>query len=170
MGIVSSKVSQPPLPEFSIQLSTPANKVFRPNEVVTGSIILTTTTPISPRSIEVSLFGKSLIWYRAAVPSPYGGESGFRHWRDNALLFESTTYLLPATSSPTPALLERTTYTYPFSLRFPVATENHRISYYERDKKKQWTTGPHDLPPSFRSNERCANYARIEYSVCAKLV
>ncbi|KAF2028838.1 hypothetical protein EK21DRAFT_68929, partial [Setomelanomma holmii] len=171
MGLFSSsKIPQPPLPDIAIHLYSPAEKVFRPDEFVSGHVSFTPIIPIVSRALETSLFGKSLVWYRTSSSSE--SSTDYYHWRDNAPLFEVTTNLLPSSRKPT-TLEVGETYIYPFSFRFPAGTGNSRIGQYKKTDDERWTVGPHDLPPSFDTREQnhCGkngtgkepNYSKIEY-------
>ncbi len=63
MGLFkSSNLPQPPLPDLAIHLYHPADKVYKPDDIVAGHVDLTPVVPITPFAIEASLFGNSLIW------------------------------------------------------------------------------------------------------------
>jgi hypothetical protein len=184
MGTSSSKIPRPPLPIINIRLSSPPGTVFRPYSVVTGHIDLTPVAPIAPHAIEVSLFGQALIWYREsryAGNGIGGGTVYYLHYRDNAVLFEATSNILPAFDSVPPTLESGHTYTYPFLLQFPAVTPNFRRGQYKKDrigkweKWETWEDGPHNLPPSFLHHDKhgaseSPNYAKVVYAVCARLV
>jgi pyocin large subunit-like protein len=94
----SPNIPQPPRPFINVRLSTPSGTVFRPYSVVTGEIALTPITDIAPHAIEVSLIGQAVIWYRLRY-SNNQGVAFYKHWRDNAPLFEATSNLLPISDS-----------------------------------------------------------------------
>jgi hypothetical protein len=170
----SPNIPQPPRPFINVRLSTPSGTVFRPYSVVTGEIALTPITDIAPHAIEVSLIGQAVIWYRLRY-SNNQGVAFYKHWRDNAPLFEATSNLLPISDSEQRTLEAGHTYTYPFLLQFPEVTPNCRRGQYKKDRFELWAVGPHNLPPSFLltksggSNEE-PNYAKIEYAVSARLI
>jgi hypothetical protein len=175
MGLFSSpKPPQPLLPAFAIQILAAVDKVFRPDDIVTGHIIFVPVTPITPHGIEVSLFGQTLIWYRTSHSTGHNSTE-YHHWRDCAPLFEVTTNVLPVQDSKAPPLEVGKTYTFPFSFRFPAGTGNSRIGQYQNDHDVRWTTGPHPLPPSFLNPDshkggEDADYAKVEYGVRARLL
>lgn len=175
MGLFNSpKFPQPPLPNMTINLSATADKVFRPDDIITGHIAFTPVVPIAPHAIEVSLNGQSLVWYRTRYKSN-NDKTYYHHWRDNAPLFEVVKSVLPALDSKSPPLQVGQTYTYPFFFRFPAGTGNSRTGQYKQDDDEMWTTRPHDLPPSFLHTDKYgtgehANYAKIEYGVRARLL
>jgi hypothetical protein len=174
MGLFSStKIPQPSLPDIAIHLYSPTDKIFRPDELVSGHVNFTPTVPIAPRAIEVSLFGQSLIWHRTSSSS--NDSTDYYHWRDNAPLFEISTNVLPAGEPHAPALSVGETYIYPFNFRFPARTGNTRFGQYKEDTDELWTVRPHDLPPTFLSagkhnKDDGPNYAKVEYGVRARLV
>ncbi|KAH5540893.1 hypothetical protein HBI56_081150 [Parastagonospora nodorum] len=174
MGHSSSKIPQPPLPDILIDLSTPPDKVYRPDDVVTGNITLVPSVPLVPDAIEVSLFGKSLVWYRAATV--INNVTHYWHWRDDRPLFEITSIVLPNVHTAAPILASGESYTYPFQFRFPSSVSNSRSGQYENDHGTRWTVDHHLLPPSFLHTSKMgvvagedANYAKIEYGVRARL-
>lgn len=65
MGIFShsKQPSQPPLPTITIHLDEATDKIFRPDDIVTGHVNIVPVGPIAPEAIEVSLFGQSIVWY-----------------------------------------------------------------------------------------------------------
>jgi hypothetical protein len=174
----SSKLSQPPLPNLSIHLDTSSDKVFRPDELVTGQMILTPIVPITPHAIEVSLYGQSLVWHRTGHGG--GGQTAakYYHWRDNAPLFEVCTNVLSTSHTTTSRFEPNQAYNFPFSFRFPVSTGNSRLGQYKKNGDERWAIGPHFLPPSFFHTNNAAsnidtnyaNYAKIEYGIKAMLV
>jgi len=63
MGLFSSnKPPQPSLPDLVIHLQDSIDRIFKPDEIVSGHVALTPVKPISPQAIHVSLFGQSMIW------------------------------------------------------------------------------------------------------------
>ncbi|OAL48898.1 hypothetical protein IQ07DRAFT_512657, partial [Pyrenochaeta sp. DS3sAY3a] len=168
----SSKISQKPLPDFAIHLYFPTDKVFQPDDVVSGHITVTPVESITPQAIEVSLFGRSLIWHRTSHRNQ-NETTDYHHWRDNAPLFEVTQNVLPgaitAGNSTELSILESgTTYTFPFQFRFPKGTGNSRVGQYEKNTDERWTIEPHNLPPTFLHTYRNGkgtepDYAKIEY-------
>lgn len=174
MGHSSSKIPQRPLPNILIDLSTPPDKVYRPADIVNGNITLAPNVPLAPDAIEVSLFGKSLVWYRTATV--INNVAHHWHWRDNGPLFEITSNVLPNPHTAAPLLASGKTYTYPFQFRFPASGSNSRSGQYKNDHDTRWTVDHHMLPPSFLHISRRtvvagedANYAKIEYGVRARL-
>lgn len=180
MGLFgSSKAPPPPLPNLSIYLSTPLEKVFQPDETVSGTITLTPAIPITPQALEVTLFGQSLIWYRTTQPGTSRPgtiqRNQYIHFRDNAPLFNVTTNILPP---QTGTLQPGQPLTLPFNIRFPLGTGNKRLGQYRRDSDERWTVGPHNLPPSFifssssPSSSVCdsPDFAKIDYGISARLL
>jgi hypothetical protein len=178
MGIFSSnKIPQPPLPDIALHLYCPTDKIFRPDELVSGHVSFTPVAPIAPHALEVSLFGQSLIWHRTTHSRSTGNTSStdYHHWRDHAPLFEVITSVLPPWDPQAPALAVGQNYTYPFSFYFPNGTSNTRFGQYKDDSDELWTSGPHDLPPTFLSASKYSkddgpNYAKVEYGVRVRLV
>lgn len=178
MGLFSSsKIPKPALPKISIRLSTPSEKVFKPDDVVSGYVAFAPTVPIVPHAIEVSLFGQSLVWLRTGANAGKGSTTDYHHWRDNAPLFEVTTNVLPAFDSKAPTLQPGEKYTYPFQFQFPAGTGNSRFGQYNKDEDMRWTVGPHLLPPSFlhtgthgTNMGEDADFAKIEYGIRARLI
>ncbi|KAF1945986.1 hypothetical protein EJ02DRAFT_451091 [Clathrospora elynae] len=175
MGLFSSsKIPQPPLPNLAIHLHNPTDKVFRPDDVVTGHIELTPVTSITPEAILVSLFGQSLIWHRTSS-NDMNNHTTYHHWRDNAPLFEVTEELVRSRDTKLRTLEPGRRYTFPFSFRFPRGTGNTRAGQYKQDSDERFTIYPHDLPPSFFHKGKFTDgtepdWARIEYGVRVKLV
>jgi len=174
MGHGSSKIPQPQLPDILIDLSTPPDKVYRPGDVVNGNITLAPNVPLAPDAIQVSLFGKSLVWYRTVIV--INNVAHHLHWRDNGPLFEITSNVLPNVHTAAPLLASGETYKYPFQFRFPASVSNSRSGQYKNDHDARWTIDHHLLPPSFlHTSKRAvvagedANYAKIEYGVRARL-
>jgi hypothetical protein len=169
----TSKIPQPPLLFIYVRLSTPPDTVFRPYSVITGEITLTPIVAIAPHAIEVSLFGQALTWYRVWFGDSHGNRL-YKHWRDNAPLFEATSNLLQICDSGQQTLEAGHTYTYPFLLQFPAVTPNCRRGQYKKDRFELWEVGPHNLPPSFLLTDSGTreepNYAKIEYAVSARLI
>ncbi|KAF2126922.1 hypothetical protein P153DRAFT_297094, partial [Dothidotthia symphoricarpi CBS 119687] len=164
MGLFSSnKPPQPPLPTLTIHLYSPAETVFKPNDQVSGHVILTPIESINPRAVEVSLFGQSLVWLRTSHSSS-NNHTSYYHFRDNAPLFEVTTDVLLNHD-----LQAGQVYTFPFSFRFPEGTGNSRVASYKKSDDARWTVGPHNLPPSFFHGSKYAHdlddadFAKIEY-------
>ncbi|KAJ4376226.1 hypothetical protein N0V83_001509 [Neocucurbitaria cava] len=181
MGIFSSsKLPQPPLPDLAIHLSAPAQKVFQPDDIVTGHISFTSVVPIIPRVLEVSLFGQSLVWHRTSH-SNSNNTTDYHHWRDKAPLFEVATNVLSSSNlsgkkegALSCAYEPGQTYTFPFSFRFPAGTGNTRFGQYKNEADERWTVTPHDLPPTFLHTDKNGgtdnpNYAKIEYGVRVRL-
>jgi hypothetical protein len=170
----SSKVLQPPLPDISIHLTSPSEKIFRPDDAVTGYVSFAPTVPIAPHAIEVSLFGQSLVWYRIITRNTPDTVS-CTHFRDNAPMFEVTTNILPAFEAMPPTLQPGEIFTYPFQFQFPAGTGHTRFVQYKKDEESEWTVRPHLLPPSFlctgkRGAGDHANFAKIEYGIRLRLV
>ena len=188
MGLFSSnKLRQPPLPDLAIQLDDTADRVYRPDDIVRGHVVLTPVASIEPEALKVSLFGQSLIWYRRDVGS--GNTTDYHHWRDNAPLFEVAQDVLHAATTKTnedkkkePQAMSKfeagQIYTFPFQFTFPAGTGTTRYGQYENDSDQKYDIGPHDLPPSFlftRFNRPTddgtdADFAKIEYGVRATLI
>ena len=59
----SDSLPQPPLPTLAVHLYQPADKVYKPDEVVAGHVALTPVVPIAPVAVEASLWGHSQIWW-----------------------------------------------------------------------------------------------------------
>lgn len=167
MGLFSSsKPPQPPLPKFSIFLDSAQDKVFKPDDLVTGYIAITPEQSITPVAIEVTLFGQSQIWHRTSH-NDSNNRTQYRHWRDNAPLFGVTENVLPAQGA---ALEWPETHRFPFSIRFPAGTGSSRRGQYKFDDDPRYHIGPHDLPPTFLQGDgENPNYAKIEYGIQARL-
>lgn len=173
MGLFSTKYPQPPLPDIGIHLSNPADKVYRPDDIVNGWVTFTPTVPIAPRAIVASLWGHAQIWHRTSHTNS-NNSSDYHHWRDNAPLFEVQTNILQTSDSKPSTLEVGRTYTYPFQFRFPIGTANNRGGQYQNDADARWTVGPHQLPPTFWSSsnhsiEGAPNWAKVEYGVRVRL-
>lgn len=179
MGLFnSSKIPQKPLPDLAIHLYFPTDKVFQPDDVVSGHITLIPIESITPQAIEVSLFGRSLVWHRTSHRNQ-NETTDYHHWRDNAPLFEVTQNVLPGAmttgiSMESSILKAGATYTFPFQFRFPKGTGNSRVGQYEKNTDERWTIQPHNLPPTFLHTYRNGkgtepDYAKIEYGVRARL-
>jgi hypothetical protein len=130
MGHGSSKIPQPPLPDILIDLSAPPDKVYRTDDIVTGNITLVPSVPLVPDAIEVSLFGKSLVWYCTATV--INNVTHYWHWRDNGPLIEITLNVLPNLHTTAPILASGESYTYPFQFRFPSSVSNSLRAVQER--------------------------------------
>ncbi|KAF1849372.1 uncharacterized protein K460DRAFT_365256 [Cucurbitaria berberidis CBS 394.84] len=180
MGLFKSspKLAQPPLPNLAIHLYNPTDKVFKPDDVVTGHISLAPIIPITPYALEVSLFGQSLIWLRTSHRKNSNSMMDYYHWRDNAPLFEVSENVLPSPSKKEESMTvyqPGQTYTFPFHFRFPAGTRNSRLGQYKQDSDERWTVTPHDLPPTFLHTDKLGDatepdYAKIEYGVRVKLI
>jgi hypothetical protein len=194
MGLFSSrKIPQPPLPDLAVHIHDAADKVYRPDDVVSGQIVLKPVAFIEPEALEVSLFGQSLIWYRTSSTSRNSdgssGSTSYSHWRDNAPLFEETQDILHAVTAMSndekkgkQQVASRfeagQTYTFPFKFTFPSETSNTRYGQYKNDSDKKYDIGPHDLPPTFLQTNRGktkdvgtdADFAKIEYGIRARLI
>ncbi|KAH7385961.1 hypothetical protein BKA66DRAFT_461235 [Pyrenochaeta sp. MPI-SDFR-AT-0127] len=174
----SPKIPQPPLPNLAIHLYGPTDKVFKPDDIVTGHIALTPIVSITPQVIEVSLFGQSMIWYRVGHKNQKSNTTSYSHYRDNAPLFEVAENVLPNHSSEGKLLNTfdpGQTYTFAFGFRFPAGTGNSRFGQYKQDVDERWVVTPHDLPPTFLHTGKMgdgtdADYAKVEYGVRAKLI
>ncbi|KAF2867650.1 hypothetical protein BDV95DRAFT_670992 [Massariosphaeria phaeospora] len=173
MGLFgSSKDKGPyvPLPELSLQLANPPDKVFKPDSTVSGHITLIVPQPINPQAIEVSLWGLSKVWLRRDVSSS-DKSSEYHHWRDHAPFFTVSHNLL---EKPQQQLVPGQAYTFPFSFRVPEATANYRAGFYKQDNDGRWTSAPHALPPTFfwgvRPGQGIPDYAEISYGVTARLL
>ncbi|OAK95424.1 hypothetical protein IQ06DRAFT_329420 [Phaeosphaeriaceae sp. SRC1lsM3a] len=163
----SSKLPQPPLPNIEIHLSSPADKVFRPDDIVSGWIAFTPTVPIAPRAIVASLWGYTQIWHRTSH-STSNNSTDYYHWRDNAPLFEVETNVLHTPDSKPSTLNPGQLYSYPFQFRFPLGTANSRLVQYKDNADPRFTVGPHQLPPTFwqgsnRGIEGAPNWAKVQY-------
>jgi hypothetical protein len=195
MGPFSSReIPQPPLPDLTIHLDDAEHRVYKPDDVVRGQVVLKPFAFIEPEALEVSLFGQSLIWYRASTTSRNFDDSittstYYHHWRDNAPLFEDFQDVLHAgttsskeeekgKSEATWRFEAGQTYTFPFQFTFPTQTSNARYGQYKNDLDKKYDIGPHNLPPTFlltssynlKDSGTDANFAKIEYGIRARLV
>jgi hypothetical protein len=122
------EISSAPLPNMTINLSATADKVFRPDNIITGHVSFTPVVPIAPHAIEVSLNGQSLVWYRTSYKTN-NDKTYHHHWRDNAPLLEVVKSVLPALDSKSPPLQVGQTYTNPIFFRFPAGTGNKQPNW-----------------------------------------
>ncbi|KAF1962177.1 hypothetical protein CC80DRAFT_386640, partial [Byssothecium circinans] len=169
MGIFSKKPPPGPLPTLTVHLHTPADKVFKPNDTVSGYVTLVTPIPINPQAVEISFWGMSRVWLRTSSSNSTSKSTDYTHYRDNAPLFDICFNALanqqpqpqgqqdqkndnpqnpPSHQQPNPLLLPNQTYTYPFSFRVPEGTGFNRTGYYKTDTDPRFTILPHNLPPT----------------------
>lgn len=197
MGLFSSnKPPQPPTPDLTIHIYGTEEKCYKPNDYVSGHVILTPVESMRPQALEVSLFGQSLVWLRTS--SNDGNHTTYYHYRDNAPLFEVTTDVLPNRGLDSNQYHDNSigehiekmekgppdtddfqpgqSYTFPFSFRFPEGTGNSRLSSYKQADDGRWTVDPHKLPPTFYHGSQYSrdhgepDFAKIEYGIRARLL
>ncbi|KAF2250852.1 hypothetical protein BU26DRAFT_517629 [Trematosphaeria pertusa] len=172
MGLFKhSKQPSAPLPVLSLQLSTPQDKVFKPNDTVTGHVSLSTPIPINPQAVDVSLWGHSSVWLRTSHHNTTHDDhrhTDYTHYRDNAPLFAVTSNLLQHAQTLQPGQ----NYTFPFSFRVPQGTGLNRMGCYKMDTDDRWTAQPHLLPPTFFWGSRPddPDNASISYGITARLI
>ncbi|KAH7132228.1 hypothetical protein B0J11DRAFT_577158 [Dendryphion nanum] len=180
MGFFRAKQTpQGPLPLISIDLAKPGNALFnpdhrvvyKPNDLVSGTVFLNTPIAIQPQAIEVSLWGESRTWIRyddSNTNSNGNKTSSYKHYRDNAPLFTVTLNLLEKPRQ----LISGESYTFPFQFRMPEGTNNSRADVYKDPNDIRWTTLPHHLPPTFffGSSPSSPDNASISYGVTARLI
>ncbi|KAF2643737.1 hypothetical protein P280DRAFT_376916, partial [Massarina eburnea CBS 473.64] len=157
MGLFGKKPPPEPLPTLTTHLHTPADKIFKPNDTVSGYVTLVTPIPINPLAVEISFWGLSSVWLRTSH-STNNNSTDYTHYRDNAVLFDLTFDALTklnekeisSSESPPSAglLVPGQTYTYPFQFRVPEGTGFNRSGFYKLDTDERWTISPHHLPPS----------------------
>lgn len=168
MGLFkSSKKESGPLPNLALHVAAPKEKVFKPNDNVSGHISLNTPVPINPQAIEVSFWGRSTVWIR--VENSHDNKSSdYDHYRDNAPLFDVTFNLLQHSQQLQPGQ----DYTFPFNFRVPEGTDTNRTGCYKHDSNDPWTVLPHHLPPTFYwgGNQDLPDCGRITYGVTARLI
>jgi hypothetical protein len=164
MGLFnSSKIPQPPLPNLAVYLDDTEDKVYRPNEVVKGHVILTPVASIEPHALQVSLFGQLLVWHRTSGSTD--DSSDYYHWRDNAPFFIVTQNILHTATTtaygdekekqPVTSRLEAgQTYRVSFQFTFPARTGKTRAGQYKHDNDQKYTIGLHNLPPTFLLTNR----------------
>ncbi|KAF2709958.1 hypothetical protein K504DRAFT_377040, partial [Pleomassaria siparia CBS 279.74] len=151
MGLFSKPKQQVYVPEPTLLLSLTdqADKVFKPNDTVSGHVTITTPSAITPRTIEVSLWGESTTWIRTESTHKNSAtntsSTDYTHYRDNAPLFAVTCKLLPEPYQ----FVQGQAYTFPFSFRVPEGTGFNRTGCYKDANDSRWTALPHNLPPSF---------------------
>ncbi|KAF2496215.1 hypothetical protein BU16DRAFT_460524, partial [Lophium mytilinum] len=148
MGLFSSSKSdqpQTPLPSLELRLAHSKDTVIKPGNTITGEVTLSTTVPITPQSIEVAFWGQSQTWIRTSSTS--NNSTTYYHFRDDAPLFRVTSNVLPKADGG--ALLPGQPYTMPFTFTTPMGTGFHRANIYKHPEDAVFTTGPHDLPPTF---------------------
>lgn len=162
-------------------MHSPADKIFHPNDLVTGHVTLKPITPLFPKAIYVTLFSNSSLWHRVDCGQ---NPTNYLHYRDNAPLFEVSEDVMQSGTAATwrktnngPTLLPGQTYNHRFEFRFPARTSNVRIGQYKDDADTRFVVGPHDLPPTFLYTNKHgdgdgtdANFAKVEYGVRARLV
>lgn len=165
MGVFRShKHRVPPPPIFDLHLSTPQDRVLKPNDIIRGHVTLLTQTPIPPQAIEASFWGHSSAWLRTSSSSDTS--TSYRHYRDNVPLFNVTFNLLDQQIHPGQE------HCFPFEFRVPESTSSHRLGGYKDDLDTRWTVQPHHLPPTFawgRSPDR-PNNASVSYGITARFI
>ncbi|KAF2654611.1 hypothetical protein K491DRAFT_693661, partial [Lophiostoma macrostomum CBS 122681] len=55
----SNKQPKGPLPDLALHLASQQDQVFKPNDIVSGHVALSTPIPITPQAIEISFWGES---------------------------------------------------------------------------------------------------------------
>ncbi|KAG9194218.1 hypothetical protein G6011_04253 [Alternaria panax] len=149
MGLFSSsKIPQPPLPDLTIHLHHAAERVYRPDDIVKGHIVLAPVASIKPEALRVSLFGQSLVWHRRDVGS--NNTTDYHHWRDNAPLFEVFQDILHAANANEDNKEKQQaiskfepgqTYTFPFQFTFPAGPAIHDMANTKRISIRNTTLG-----------------------------
>jgi len=155
MGLFKSSTPTPK-PNLALQLASPKDQVFKPNDTVYGQVTLTTPIILQPQAIEVSLCGHSAVWLRTS--HRHNNNTSYTHYRDNVPLFAVTQNLF---SNPQP-LNPGEEYTFPFSFRVPEGTGTSRLGGYKNDADERWTVHPHALPPTFIWGHRATFSSSIE--------
>jgi hypothetical protein len=168
MGIFSkSKKNSAPVPTINVNLNTSQDHVFKPNDIVSGHITLSTPIPLSPQAIEASLWGHSSVWTRHTQHKSDNTTDDYHHYRDNVPLFNITFNVLTEKH-----LQPGRTYTFPFQFSFPEGTNTSRVGGYKDDNDSRWTVHPHRLPPTFMWGAQVdyPDHAMITYGVTGRLV
>jgi hypothetical protein len=168
MGLFSkSKRDATPAPVLHVNLNTPQDHVFKPNDTVSGHITLSTPTPLQPQAIEASLWGHSLVWTRHGYKKNENSTYDYHHYRDNVPLFSIVLNVLTEKH-----LQPGQTYTFPFQFVFPQGTNTSRVGGYKDCNDSRWTVHPHELPPSFMWGDQTdyPDHAKITYGVKGRLV
>ncbi|KAF2470145.1 uncharacterized protein BDR25DRAFT_304100 [Lindgomyces ingoldianus] len=170
MGLFKpSKSQQGPLPNVELYLAPQRETVFKPNDVISGHIVLSTPIPVMPQAVEVTLWGKSETWIRKSSSRGNGSTAttDYYHYRDHAPLFDVTFNVFPKAETLVPGQ----EYTFPFSFRVPEGTGFNRSQCYEQPDNAIWTVQPHHLPPTFFfGREDYPDNSKISYGVTARLV
>lgn len=169
MGLFSSKKPPPgPVPALSLFLASQQDQVFKPDDYVTGHVMLSTPIPLQPQAIEVSLWGRSSVWTRTESKNQATNSSDYEHYRDIVPLFSVTYNVL----QPGDMIQPGQNYTFPFTFRVPRGTSINRTGGYKKDTDERWTVEPHHLPPTFfwGHKETEPDHARIFYGVTTTLV
>jgi len=162
----SKSSTKAPLPGLSLYLDSSQDKVFKPNDIVSGRVIIVTPHIITPQAVEVTLWGESKVWIRTQS-SDSNNSTDYKHYRDNAPLFAVTSNLL---SGPCQFVPDQS-YTFPFSFRIPEGTDFNRNGCYENSNDGRWTVFPHKLPPSFFfGHQDRPDNCDISYGVNARLL
>lgn len=194
MGIFSRKHPPDPLPVLTVYLHSPADKVYKPNDTVSGYVTLTTPIPINPLAVEVSFWGISRVWLRTSNTNSANNSTSYTHYRDNAPLFDICFNALAGQqvqfreqktgekgsekTQQHPPLQQDTllhpgqTYTYPFSFRVPEGTDFNRTGFYKSNTDDSWTILPHRLPPTMLYGQKkdYPDNAYIEYGITSRLI
>jgi hypothetical protein len=169
MGLFSkSKKASASVPMINVNLNTPQDHVFKPNDAVSGHITLSTPIPLNPQAIEATLWGRSAVWTadRYRKTNDQAGDD-YHHYRDHVILFNVTFNVLTEKH-----LQPGQTYTFPFQFRFPEGTSTNRVGGYKDDRDSRWTVQPHSLPPTFMwgNFDDSPDHAKITYGVTGRLV
>jgi len=168
MGIFSkSKKNTVPVPVINVNLNTPQDHVFKPNDTVSGHVTLSTPIPLNPQAIEASLWGHSSVWTRHTYHKSDKTTDDYYHYRDNVPLFNITFNVLTEKH-----LQPGQTYTFPFQFTFPEGTNTSRVGGYKDNNDSRWTVHPHRLPPTFLCGDQVdyPDHAMITYGVTGRLV
>lgn len=177
MGLFSRfKEPEGPLPSLIVHISTPEDKVFHPDDTVTGHVSFSTPIPLTPQALEINFWGMSTVWLRTShsTGTSDNRSTEYRHYRDNAPLFQVCTNVLETLPPPAPGagdlheekgastlqhdqkdinqgvryFIPDRTYTFPFQFRVPAGTSSNRSGFYRSDNEAPWTVQPHPLPPT----------------------
>lgn len=171
-----SSTSQPALATLMIHLNHPTDKVYQPGDLVSGHVTVTPTAPLLSFDLELSIFGRSLVWYIAH--NGRGSSTHYEHDRDNAPLFETVRPLQRVEESALRNFPDHgvpgSTYLYKFEFCMPEDTAHSRLGQYRNDEDDRWFAGPHRLPPTFLhttnvSTSTDPNFAKVEYGIKARL-
>ncbi|KAF2014892.1 hypothetical protein BU24DRAFT_423790 [Aaosphaeria arxii CBS 175.79] len=172
MGFFRSKREpEGPVPTIGLQLASPPEVVFKPNDNVSGTVTIDTPIPVNPSAVEVSFWGESKTWIRTS--SSNNNSSGttstsYTHYRDHAPLFTVTLNLLEKPQQLVPGQ----TYSYPFNFRVPEGTGFNRSDCYKNPNDERWVSLPHQLPPTFffGTSPDSPDNASISYGVTSRLI